>query len=366
MPNLSNELVQFSNGDTTYLTAFMDYYAHDTYNRTGNRIGAFSEAVSFDEKSDKVSKAFFSEVEKRSGVVRNALNKDSWAANPQVQWAAMALINATINSVLPMSINPSIGIYTEIRYVSYGDVVHYKIQPRTLYTVSQGAHGARVTYRQKDYVGDLIVAPKEHIITVYVDMYSVLSGVEDLASAVRRVVLSIETQMTADATNALTTGMAYGTYPDALSVQGAFDTKTLIGVAERVQAYNYGAKPMIVGTAAALSNVVGDSALGMRGNYDANNGSIGLLRDFFGYTLFQLPQVATGNYSTMGLALPDDTLFIISPAIDKLVKGVVSNTLSNSNQFYDNADITQNFTMRKDFDFVFASAGFGGLYKVTD
>lgn len=44
---------------------------------------------------------------------------------------------------------------------------------------------------------------------------------------------------------------------------------------------------------------------------------------------------------------------------------VVSNTLTNSNQFYDNADITQNFTMRKDWDFVFASAAFGGKYKIT-
>ena len=68
----------------------------------------------------------------------------------------------------------------------------------------------------------------------------------------------------------------------------------------------------------------------------------------------------------MSLALPDDTLFVISPATDKLVKMVISNTLNNSNQFYDNADITSNNTIRKDWDAVFASAGFGGMYKITD
>ncbi|MFR7763348.1 MAG: hypothetical protein ACLU1S_09850, partial [Eubacterium sp.] len=84
------------------------------------------------------------------------------------------------------------------------------------------------------------------------------------------------------------------------------------------------------------------------------------------FDLLRLPQVATGNYSDFGLALDPDTLYVISPAMDKLVKGVVSTTLTNSNQFYDNADITQNFTMRKDFDFAFVSAAWGGMYKITD
>ena len=52
--------------------------------------------------------------------------------------------------------------------------------------------------------------------------------------------------------------------------------------------------------------------------------------------------------------------------MDKLVKGAVSTSLTNSNQFYDNADITQNFTMRKDFDFAFVSGAWGGIYKITD
>ena len=196
-------------------------------------------------------------------------------------------------------------------------------------------------------------------------MFSVFAGREDLAEMVRRAVMSIETQMTADATNALATGMAQGTYPAALSIQGAFNTQTMIKLAETVQAYNYGAKPIILGTASALTNVVGDSAMGFRGNYDAANGSINLLSDFYGYTLFQLPQVATGDYSTMSLALPDDTLFVVSPAIDKLVKLVASNTLTNSNQYYENADISSNFSLRRDWDAVFMSAGFGGMFKIT-
>ena len=67
-----------------------------------------------------------------------------------------------------------------------------------------------------------------------------------------------------------------------------------------------------------------------------------------------------------GLVLPDNKIFVVSPAQDKLVKAVVSNALTNSNQFYDNADLTQNFTMRKDWNFEFVSAAFGGIYNITE
>ena len=364
MPNLTTEIVQFANGKTDYYVAFQDYYNH--YKALHNeKIGTYTENVSFEEKSEKVTKAFFEEVENRSGVKRDAMNVDAWATHPNVKWAAMAVINANINSVLPMTINPSIGLYTDIRYAGHGDIVKFKISPRTLFTISKGAHGERTTNRQKKYNGDLVMAPQEHIITTYVDMYRVLSGKEDIGEFVRLVVLTIETEMTKDATLALTTGMAAGAYPAALNYTGASDVKRLIQMGETVQAYNFGARPIIAGPSTALAQVVADPSLGYRGNYDADGGRINLLKNFYGFDLLMLPQVATGNYADMGLALDPDTIYVISPALDKLVKGVVTTTLTNSNQFYENADITQNFTMRKDWDFQFASAAFGGVYKIT-
>lgn len=367
MPKVSNEIVTFCAGNektTNFITAFQDYYVHTREIRDGIKLFSYNTDVSYDEKSKKISDAFFAEVESRSGIKRTAENAQSWASNPNVQWAAMAVVDATINSVLPLTINPSIGLFTDLQFLSYGDIAHYKIKPRTLYTVSLGAHGERTTHRQLKASGDLIVTPKEHIVTVYADMFSVLSGKQDLGEFVRLVVISVETEMTKDAMNALNTGMAQGTYPGALSIQGAFSTQQLLTLCETVQAYNYGAKPVIMGTATALSQVIPDSSIGARINVDGMGGSIGILKDYYGYTLMQLPQVATGDYTNFGLAMDPNTIYVVSPAMDKLVKAVVSNTLTNSNQFYDNADITQNYTMRKDWDFVFASAAFGGKYEI--
>jgi len=196
-------------------------------------------------------------------------------------------------------------------------------------------------------------------------MARVLSGKEDLAEFIRLVAVSIETEMGKDAVMAMTTGLNAATYPSALKITGAFDASNLITLGETVQAYNYGVRPIIAGTATALANVLPDSSMGYRMNVEGNGGSVDLIKDFYGFDLLRLPQYAAGSNPAAGLALSPNTLYVISPALDKLVKGSVSNTLSNSNQFYENADLTQNFTMRKDWDFAFCSAAYGGIYTIN-
>lgn len=146
MPNISNEIVTFcAGGEKTsdFITAFQDYYVQTRDMRDGLKLFAYDTNTSYDEKAQKISDAFFAEVEARSGVKRSPENVNAWCANPNVKWAAMAVLDATINSVLPLTINPSIGIFTDLRFVSYGDIVHYTIKPRTLYTVSTGNKVAR-------------------------------------------------------------------------------------------------------------------------------------------------------------------------------------------------------------------------------
>lgn len=278
--------------------------------------------------------------------------------------ATMAIINTSVNAVLPAYVTSSLAPFVDFRSLGYGDVFKIKVMPRTLYTVSKGAHGERTTFRQKKYASDILISPVEHIITVYVDMYRVLAGKEDLADAIRAVVLSLELDMNKEAVAALNAGLAAATYPSQFVESGAFDSKKMIALCQRVQAYNSGIKPVIMGTAAALSNVLPDASLGYRENVDGAMGSVKYLRDFYGFDLYELPQIPTGvNY---GLALDDSKLYIVTPALNKLVAGCMSNTLTNSNQFYDNADLTSNFTMRKDYTFEFVGAAFAGLFNITD
>ena len=276
--------------------------------------------------------------------------------------ASFAVVDATVNAILPQVLTPAFGLFTDFRFVSLGDVVKFKIKPNQFFTVSKGGTGERTIHRQKDFAQDIIVAPVEHIVTVYTDMYRVLAGKEDIADFVARVVLAIEQAMYGDALNALMTGLTHlpvGSY----NYTGAFDMKTLVKMAETVQVYNAGVRPVIAGSATALMNVLPDSTLGYRGNYDANGGSIELIKNVYGYDVIKMDNAAAQGG---GLVLPDDKIFVVSPAQDKLVKGVVSNALTNSNQFYDNADLTSDYTTRKMWEFVYASAAKAGVYTITD
>ena len=42
----------------------------------------------------------------------------------------------------------------------------------------------------------------------------------------------------------------------------------------------------------------------------------------------------------------------------------MTTTLSNSNQFYDNADLTTNYTQRVEWGFLFATSAYAGIYTI--
>ena len=362
---LAKEIVTFAHGNTKFYEQFMDFEAHRIDMESGRKVGVYDNTVSLSEKTNKLNEAFLAEVERMSGFTRTADNENAWIANPSVKWAAMAIIDATVNAILPVYALNTLAPFVDFKPIGAGDILKVKVMPKTLYTVSLGGKGERTTFRQKKFAGNVIVTPHEHLVTVYVDMYAVLAGKENIADAVRAVVIAVEAEMYKDAIAKLNAGLGAVTYPSQFVESGAFDAQTLITLAQRVEAYNGNIKPVIMGTAAALANVIPDSTAGYRGNYGADGGSVNIMRDFYGFNLYELPQAATNvNY---GLALSDNVLYVVSPAGDKkLVAGGMSTVMTNSNQFYDNADITQNFTYRKNWGFEFIGAAFAGIYTISN
>lgn len=361
--NLSQEIIAFAKGNTDFYVAFNDYHNHKAAEEWKQNFGSYDKNVSLSEKADKVRNAFFAEIQKLSGVERTADNSDAWMANPMVRWATFAIVNATVNVVLPAYVTATFAPFVDFRTIGYADVLDLKIPPKTLYTVSRGSKGERTSFRQRKFAGNVAIAPIEHIVTTYVDMARVLAGKDDLAEAVRAIVISIELDMNAEIVSALTAGLGAATYPSQFIESGAFDATKLVQLAQRVQAYNGMAKPIIMGTAAALMNVLPDSTQGYRMVVDGKEGAVSFIKNFYGFDLFELPQAPTGvNY---GLAINDSVLYIVSPAVAKAVVGVMSTTLTNSNQFYDNADLSQNFTMRKGYNFQFVGAAYAGQYTIS-
>ena len=76
-------------------------------------------------------------------------------------------------------------------------------------------------------------------------------------------------------------------------------------------------------------------------------------------------QVATPDYKNYGLALDDNLIMVVSPAADKLVRGVIEGaTLTNSNDFYNTADLSSNYSIDKRYGFGYMSGAIAGAYEL--
>ena len=344
---MNKDLIAFAGENTDFYEAAMSYFCDE-------KQTAETKALMQD--------AWFAEVERKSGVSRKDNAVDAWIAHPSTQWAAFAIIDATINAIIPQVILPQFSIFADFRTAGIGDIVKFKIMPRSFYTVSLNANGQRTTFRQKKSVSEIVVTPVEHIVTIYSDLYRVLAGKENIADFMSLLLTSVEAEMYKDAVGALNTGIAAIPVGD-LNKTGAMSLTDLVEMAETVQALNGGVRPYIIGSASALLKVLPDSALGYRMNVSGEGGSIEILNNIIDFPIMRLNNAvdATGK-----LVLPANKVYVVSPSVDKLVKGVMTAAMTNTNQHFDNADLTSNFTYRKGWDFVYASAAKAGVYTITD
>lgn len=367
MNRLPANVIQFAQetaGDTTFFEAYSDYYNHYMDEFFDKKLGTYDSSISFAEKDDRMYAAFCNMIQNVSGQNMSAFSENVMAANPMVGWAAFAIVNQAIETILPVTMIDSIGMYTDIRNIGFGDSAQFDIEPRSLMTISQGGNSQRTSFIQKQFKTTKTLIPVNHAITVQVSLYAVLARKESLAEFTRKAVISMETEMTRDAYSAFRAGMNAVTVPSALSVTGYTPTD-LINLCETVQAYNQGLKPVIVGTTIALSSILPNGADGYRIVTDSSNISIQLIRNFFGYDIIVLPQVATGK-GDYSLQLVNDEIYVLSPTSDKLVKCVIEgDTLTNSNDFYDNANLTSNATFNKRWACEFLSNATAGIIHLS-
>lgn len=342
----NQELIKFANGNTDFYEAAMAY---------------FCDGEKSSENKGLMQEAFLAEVEHKSGVTRSGLEVNAWINHPSVRWASMAIVESTIRAIVPVTILPQFEAFADFRTQDFGDVTKFDIMPHSFYVVSKGGKGERTSFRQRKYVSELTLAPVEHIVTVYKKSYNVLANKDNIADFMGWVLLSVRTEMYSDALIALNTGLT--TIPaGALNVAGAFDLKTLIKMCETVRYCNGGVRPVIAGSATALMNVIPDSTSGYRMNVDGEgDGRINLMKSVMTYDILKLDNAVTADGN---LILPDNKLFVISPSQDKLLKGVMTRSLSNQNEYYDNADLTSNYTTRVEWAFAYASSAYAGVYTV--
>lgn len=275
-------------------------------------------------------------------------------------FASMAILDSVIAAIIPTTILPQFGIFSEFKPLGYGDTLKFTVKPNTMYTISVGANGERKALRQRKFAKDIYATPVTHIVTVYENWLNVLADKTQFGDFAQWVIVSMEQKMFADAVLALNTGLNAIVDPE-LKVTGAFDMKTLVKMCEKVKALNGGAQPVIAGSATALLNVLPDSTSGYRMNIDGQRPGIELVRSIIGYNVMVMDNAVNADGE---LVLDDKRVYVVSPAQDKLLKGGITTALSNTSDYFDNADITKDFTYRRGWVFEFAGSAKAGIYDI--
>jgi len=326
---------------------FQDYWNHSLA-LNGKTNVEYDNSISFAEKEAKLNSALRKEIIRRAGVPYAAEdNIGEWFNHPNVAHELFAVTNALIDMILPNSIIDTIGLYTDVRTGAFGDNFSFDIEPRDLFVVSKHGKAQKSTEIHKQFRGQKTLTPEWHQLTVGVSMYSVLSGKESLANLVSKCVRSIETAMTLDAYNAFATAMSAlsNTATTGLRIAG-YSQANLIRLCEQVGAWSMGAKPIVVGTATALLNVLPDDN---NYRYTLNDSfvTLGYIPTINGYDVMRMPQVA--DLDTFGaLKIANDRLWIIAPSSQKIVKLCLEgNTISNTTGVFENADLSQTSTLMK-------------------
>ena len=356
---LQKHLMNFSNVDL--LVAFQDYFNH--YH---GKTGKFDERVSLTEKKAMIDKSVKFQIGKLANVGSvEGIDPMMLATAPQYQWATFAVVGAMVDAVLPEALIDSIGMYTELKFMGFGDSANYRIKPRDLFVVSKGGKNNLTTEVKKQYDGNATIVPEFRDITVASSLYRVLTGEEDMAEFAMKAAKSLEAQMTYDAYTAFATAM------DALPTSGAnalkvagYTQTAVVNLCQKVTAWNGGKQAVIVGTKAALASVLPANA-NFRYTLESDYVKIGYVKEFAGYTVIELPQIA--DYTTeFGLKLADNRLWVVSPSSDKLIKGAVEGSmLSLVSPYENNADLTQTTTMKKSYGFAVITSSIAGVVTLS-
>lgn len=348
--NYNQNIICFSENRNDFHDAFKDYMYHYISETQGKTDIPYNKSRTFAEKEKKISSKCLGEVFKLAQMSQEAMpnvSREMLASHPNLRWAVMAVSTNLIDMIIPDILIKSNGIYTETRNGDWGDNFKFVTESNDLFYVSKSARNQRTVEFQKQYPGIATVTPHNHQIAVAVDFYKVLCGMESLAKFVMKAALSIEAEITKECYMGFDTAMSQlPTTPvdQELQITG-WDAKKAVRIAQTVTAFNR-SQATFIGTKLALNDILPKDA-----NYrywlDSEYVTLGYIRDFSGFGVMELPQVADWQnpYKTV---LKDNRIYVFSPGSQKPVKlcfegATMSRTLPNT----DHADLTEYTTINK-------------------
>ena len=324
-------------------------------------IDAKGNPISYAQKEKAINTAFRAEILRVANMSSlDAFPLSTMATNPTLIWATYAVVGALIDAAVPDAIVDSIGLYTEVKNIAWGETAAWDIEARDLWAVSQQGRAKRQAHVRKDYKGQVTLNPEMNSISVGVSLYRVLAGQESLARFVMKAAQSMSVAMSRDAYASFATAM--DALPSGLT-QSGWSVSGFITLAQTVSAWNSG-KAIAVCTALAAQQILPADA-NYRYTLDDEFVSLGYVRDFKGTSIIVLPQIAKFE-TEFDLVLDDTKIWLLSPSAGKMVKlAIEGNTLAHTSGHYDNADLTSIATISSAWGVAIATSAVAGIVELS-
>lgn len=359
---MNNTMIKFStDAEAKLVPAWKDYVKHY---RTENFAvkNHYDTSKTLEEKDKLICAAIDSEVSKLTNLDCSFVNKESYATNPQFQWAYFAVVNKLVDMIMPDIISDDFMNIATVTTIGYGDSAEFDIKSGDLFTVTKNGNSRRHIEAQRQYTGRKVLTATNHTITTDVDWYRVVSGKDSPAEYAMKVVLSMEAELAIDIMSAIKDSF------DTLTTnfkESAFSETAFKKIAARVSAANGGAKTIAIGTEIGLGTILptNDSLkMGLGEVYT----KVGYLPIFKGVPLIALKQRIDWDSADYDLALDDSYIYFISPQTQKLVQVVLEgNTLAISDSQFGNANLTQRTSLHKRWGVGLITNAKYGIMKVT-
>ena len=328
----------------TYLM-FKDYFnqyrsLHGAKNATFSTVDSNGNPISFAEKENAMNAALKKEIMRVAGIHNfEDFPLEQWVTNPTLIWSTFSTVNMLIDMIHPDVLIDSIGLYSEIKNIGWGDSALFDIEPNGLFTVSKAGRSQKTTNVHKQFKGTVSIVAEPRELTVAVSLYRVLSGAESLASFVQKAILSIESQITIDAYNAMNTLMTTG-LPSTATVGtyvSGYSQANLLRICSQLESW-LRVKPVVVGTPIALMNIFPDDPNYRYGPND-DAWKMGYVTNAFSYPVLALPNIA--DHSTpFGRIISDSYIWVLAPSAGKLIKVVMEgSTLAYTDSTFANANL---------------------------
>ncbi len=334
------------------LIATMEDYAMHDCRDNADSISAvqFSGIVdkSKSEKALKINEIFMEELQRRSGVSLESYNGDieEYAQNPNVVAMEQYLKKVMVEAVKPITVNASgLALIAEIRYAEYGGVEEFVMESMKGFDVSEIGDRQKHTDSQRRVKTSKSVPMKQYGLTTITSLPEIWKGEAMVADDVMLMAKSITDKIYRLAL-AKFNASTLDTVVASKYVAGSWSDKTWIKKLQMINVEN-GKKPIIVGSAVALRDLLPSTTSLRVLLTDEYNGATGFMADFLGYKVIAFDPVSDSTATDGVLGLPDNRLLGMS-ADAKPIKVVIGKALTNGDGEWDNNDLSIRTTLRQE------------------